>query len=145
VETFCGISWTYMKLRKADWIADKKINILFQIADEKHPDLPDIPLMGDFIRAPADRQVYNFLLAPQEFGRRSSRRRMCRPIGSAPYGLPLTAHSRIRPFWPTPRKPASKSSTGPARTWKRRCTGYSSRLRRTRSRAPRRSQDKRSS
>jgi tripartite-type tricarboxylate transporter receptor subunit TctC len=69
VETFCGIGWTYMKLRKADWIADKKINILFQIADEKHPDLPDIPLMGDFIRSPGDRQVYNFLLAPQEFGR----------------------------------------------------------------------------
>ena len=69
VETFCGIGWTYMKLRKADWIADRKINILFQIADEKHADLPDIPLMGDYIRSAADRQVYKFLLAPQEFGR----------------------------------------------------------------------------
>ena len=69
VETFCGIGWTYMKLRKADWIAEKKINILFQIADEKHPDLLDLPLMGDFIRSPADRQVYNFILAPQAFGR----------------------------------------------------------------------------
>src|SRR5262245_3748106 len=28
VESFCGIGWTYMKLRKADWIAGKKINIL---------------------------------------------------------------------------------------------------------------------
>ncbi len=69
VETFCGIGWTYMKLRKADWLAENKISILFQIAGEKHPDLPDIPLMGDFIRSPEDRQVYNFLLAPQEFGR----------------------------------------------------------------------------
>jgi tripartite-type tricarboxylate transporter receptor subunit TctC len=69
VESFCGIGWTFMKLRKAEWIAEKKINILFQIAGEKHPDLPDIPLMGDLIRGPADRQVYNFLLAPQEFGR----------------------------------------------------------------------------
>ena len=25
--------------------------------------------MGDLIRSPEDRQVYNFLLAPQEFGR----------------------------------------------------------------------------
>jgi tripartite-type tricarboxylate transporter receptor subunit TctC len=69
VETFCGIGWTYMKLRKADWIADKKINTLFQIAGEKHPDLPDIPLMGDLIRSAEDRQVFNFMLAPQEFGR----------------------------------------------------------------------------
>jgi tripartite-type tricarboxylate transporter receptor subunit TctC len=69
VETFCGIGWTYMKLRKADWLADRKINILFQIADEKHADLSELPLMGDLIRSPADRQVYNFLLAPQAFGR----------------------------------------------------------------------------
>jgi tripartite-type tricarboxylate transporter receptor subunit TctC len=69
VETFCGIGWTYMKLRKADWLAEKKINILFQIADEKHADLPGLPLIGDLIRSPADRQVYNFLLAPQAFGR----------------------------------------------------------------------------
>ena len=69
VESFCGIGWTYMKLRKADWIAEKKINILFHIAGEKHPDLRDNPLMGDFIRSSEDRQVYNFLLAPQEFGR----------------------------------------------------------------------------
>src|SRR5262249_8965037 len=66
---FCGIGWTYMKLRKADWIAEKKVNILFQIAGEKHPDLPDLPLMGGLIRSPADRQVYDFLLAPQEVGR----------------------------------------------------------------------------
>ena len=69
VETFCGIGWTYMKLRKADWLAENKISILFQIAGERHPDLPDLPLMGDLIRSPEDRQVYNFLLAPQEFGR----------------------------------------------------------------------------
>jgi tripartite-type tricarboxylate transporter receptor subunit TctC len=69
IETFCGIGWTYLKLRKADWVAEKKVNILFQIADEKHPDLANIPLMGDLIRTPEDRQVYKFLLAPQEFGR----------------------------------------------------------------------------
>lgn len=69
VETFCGLGWTYLKLRKADWIADKKVNILFHIAGDKHPDLTAVPLMGDFIRSPEDRQVYNFLLAPQQFGR----------------------------------------------------------------------------
>jgi hypothetical protein len=37
VEGFCAIGWTYLKLRKADWLAEKKINILFQMAD-KHPD-----------------------------------------------------------------------------------------------------------
>lgn len=69
LDTFCGIGWTYMKLRKTDWVIGKKINILFQIASQKHPDLPDVPLMGDFIRTPGDRQLYDFLLGPQQFGR----------------------------------------------------------------------------
>jgi tripartite-type tricarboxylate transporter receptor subunit TctC len=69
VETFCGIGWTYMKLRKADWLAEKKVNILFQIAAQKHPDLRNVPLMLDYMKTLADRQVFDFLLAPQQFGR----------------------------------------------------------------------------
>lgn len=66
---FCGIGWTFVKLRKGDWLRDKKINILFQISLEKHPDLPDVPAIIDHARTPADRQVFEFLFAPQEMGR----------------------------------------------------------------------------
>jgi tripartite-type tricarboxylate transporter receptor subunit TctC len=66
---FCGIGWTFVKLRKADWLRDKKINILFQIAMQKHPDLPHVPAIIDHARTPEDRKVFEFLFAPQEMGR----------------------------------------------------------------------------
>ncbi len=66
---FCGIGWTFVKLRKADWLAEKKINILFQISLQKHPDLPHVPAIIDHARTPDDRKVFEFLFAPQEMGR----------------------------------------------------------------------------
>jgi tripartite-type tricarboxylate transporter receptor subunit TctC len=66
---FCGIGWTFLKLRKGEWLRDKKVNILFQIAMSKHPDLPDVPLIIDHARTADDRKVFEFLFAPQEMGR----------------------------------------------------------------------------
>jgi tripartite-type tricarboxylate transporter receptor subunit TctC len=66
---FCGIGWTFVKLRKGDWLRDNKINILFQITMQKHPELPDVPLIIDHARTPDDRKVFEFLFAPQEMGR----------------------------------------------------------------------------
>jgi tripartite-type tricarboxylate transporter receptor subunit TctC len=66
---FCGIGWTFLKLRKADWLRDKKINILFQMALHKHPDIPDVPAIIDYAKTPDDRRVFEFLFAPQEMGR----------------------------------------------------------------------------
>ena len=48
VEGFCGIGWTYLKLRKADWVAQKKFNILFQMPLERHPDIADVPRIREF-------------------------------------------------------------------------------------------------
>ena len=69
VEGFCGIGWTFLKLRKGDWLKDKKINILYQMSLEKHPELPDVPAIIDHARTPDDRKVFEFLFAPQEMGR----------------------------------------------------------------------------
>ena len=69
VQGFCGIGWTYIKLRKAEWLATKKINILFQMALAKHADLPDVPLAQDLAKTPQDRALIDFLLAPQDMGR----------------------------------------------------------------------------
>jgi len=66
---FCGIGWTFLKLRKADWLRDKKINILFQISIHKHPELPTVPAIIDYAKTPEDRKVFEFLFAPQEMGR----------------------------------------------------------------------------
>ena len=69
VEGNCGLGWTFLKLRKADWLREHKINILFQWALHRPPDLPDVPLIIDSTRSPADRQVFELLLAPQDMGR----------------------------------------------------------------------------
>ena len=68
-EGFCGIGWTFVKLRKGDLLRDKKINILFQMSLEKHPELPHVPALIDQARTPEDRKVFEFLFAPQEMGR----------------------------------------------------------------------------
>ena len=66
---FCGIGWTFVKLRKGDWLRDKKINILFQMALNKHPEIPHVPAIIDHARTADDRKVFEFLFAPQEMGR----------------------------------------------------------------------------
>jgi tripartite-type tricarboxylate transporter receptor subunit TctC len=69
VEGFCAIGWTFVKLRKGDWLRDRKINVLFQMALRKHPEIADVPFIPDLARTPEDRQVFEFLFTPQEFGR----------------------------------------------------------------------------
>jgi tripartite-type tricarboxylate transporter receptor subunit TctC len=68
-EGFCGIGWTFLKLRKGDWLRDKKVNILYQMSMTKHPELPDVPAIIDYAKTPEDRKVFEFLFAPQEMGR----------------------------------------------------------------------------
>jgi tripartite-type tricarboxylate transporter receptor subunit TctC len=65
----CGLGWSVIKTRRQDWLKNNKINILFQMALEKHPDLPDVPLVLDYAKTPDDRKVLEFLFAPQEMGR----------------------------------------------------------------------------
>mgnify|MGYP003344174358 CR=1 FL=1 len=68
-QAFCGIGWTFVKLRKAEWLREKKINVLFQMALGKHPDIPEVPQVQELARTPADRQILDLLMAPQDMGR----------------------------------------------------------------------------
>jgi tripartite-type tricarboxylate transporter receptor subunit TctC len=85
-EGFCGIGWTFLKLRKADWLREKKVNILYQMSMTKHPELPDVPAIIDYAKTPEDRKVFEFLFAPQEMGR---------PF-FAPPGLPADRLAALR-------------------------------------------------
>jgi tripartite-type tricarboxylate transporter receptor subunit TctC len=69
VEGFCGIGWTFLKLRKGDWLRAGKVNILYQMSLEKHPELPHVPAIIDHVKTADDRKVFEFLFAPQEMGR----------------------------------------------------------------------------
>lgn len=69
VHGFCGVGWSFLKLRKSELLTENKIGVLFQIALTKAPDLQHIPLVQDLANTPEDRQVLEFLLAPQGMGR----------------------------------------------------------------------------
>lgn len=65
----CGLGWTVIKSRRQEWLTEHKINILFQMALDKHVDLPDVPLVLDYAKTPEDRLLLEFLFAPQKMGR----------------------------------------------------------------------------
>jgi tripartite-type tricarboxylate transporter receptor subunit TctC len=64
-----GIPWTNLKSQNADWLRDKKIRILAQLSADKHADLPDVPLVTDYVKSDEGRQVLALLYSRQEMGR----------------------------------------------------------------------------
>ena len=44
----CGWSWSSVISTQPGWLKEKKINVLVQLSLEKHPDLPDVPIITDF-------------------------------------------------------------------------------------------------
>jgi len=60
VEGWCG-QWLGWKLRKPDWVRDGKLLHLAQLASERSPDLPDVPLLSEFAKTDADRKMFEFV------------------------------------------------------------------------------------
>ena len=54
---------------RPDWLAEKKINVIVQIGQEKHPDLADVPLLRDLIVAPDMKQQIDLAFASLSMGR----------------------------------------------------------------------------
>jgi hypothetical protein len=62
-------SWASWKATHPDWIAQKKIYILVQVALARSPELADIPLMTELARNEDDRKVLAFVSADTEINR----------------------------------------------------------------------------
>jgi hypothetical protein len=69
IEGYPALFWSTFKSTKPEWLAQKKVNLLVQLALKKHPELPDVPLIFDFLETPEDRAAAELLLAPQLAGR----------------------------------------------------------------------------
>jgi tripartite-type tricarboxylate transporter receptor subunit TctC len=82
----CGWSWSSLLSAYANWIKDKKVNILAQFGLSKHADLPNVALVTDFARNDEERQALRLVFARQPLGR---------PF-SAPPGLPAERLSALR-------------------------------------------------
>jgi tripartite-type tricarboxylate transporter receptor subunit TctC len=65
----CGWSYSSIKAAHPDWLAEKKIAILVQLALAKHPELPDVPLITDLAKTKEEQQLLKFVFARQVMGR----------------------------------------------------------------------------
>jgi tripartite-type tricarboxylate transporter receptor subunit TctC len=83
---FCAWGWVPMQAIKGDWLRDGKFTVLFQIGLHKHPDHMDVPLVLELAKTPEQRQVLEFVVAPQTFAR---------PF-AAPPGLPADRAAALR-------------------------------------------------
>jgi tripartite-type tricarboxylate transporter receptor subunit TctC len=62
-------SWASMKSTHADWLRDRKINILFQVGPRREPDLPDVPLWSELGETESQRQILEILSGDAAVGR----------------------------------------------------------------------------
>ncbi len=69
VQAVHGISWSYIKTRKADWLRDKKIRILLQTGLHPHPDLKTVPPLFDLVESEEIRQVWELIFTPKLMSR----------------------------------------------------------------------------
>jgi tripartite-type tricarboxylate transporter receptor subunit TctC len=69
VQGRCGWSWSSVKSTHGAWLTEKKMAVLVQLALAKHPDLPDVPLIGEFAKTDEQRQILKLIFARQVMGR----------------------------------------------------------------------------
>jgi tripartite-type tricarboxylate transporter receptor subunit TctC len=55
--------------KRPDWIASKKVNVLFQGGVEPNPELKDVPFVNDMAKTEEQKQAIEFLYAGQGIGR----------------------------------------------------------------------------
>jgi tripartite-type tricarboxylate transporter receptor subunit TctC len=79
-------SLSNIRSRNAQMLRDGKIRLLMQTALKKSPDLPDVPLILDFVKTPEDRQVIEVFL---------SQKQAARPV-LAPPGIPADRVKALR-------------------------------------------------
>jgi hypothetical protein len=69
VDGLCGLSWSTIKTRHAEWLTNHSANILVQAALKKEPEIAAVPLATDLVRNPEQLQIVKLLLTSQAIAR----------------------------------------------------------------------------
>lgn len=69
VQGRCGWSWSSVVSTHMNWYKNKDINVLVQLALDKSPDLPDVPLITDLAKDQKQKQTLRLIFARQVMGR----------------------------------------------------------------------------
>ena len=86
VDGRCGFSWSSVRSTRQHWLDDGQINVLVQLALEKHPELPDVPLIIELAENETQRRILRLIMARLVLGR---------PF-VAPPGLPADRVAALR-------------------------------------------------
>jgi tripartite-type tricarboxylate transporter receptor subunit TctC len=69
VEGRCGWTWSSVKSTRQYWLDDGLINVFLQLGMERHPDLPDVPLILDFAENEDQEKILRLIMARGVLGR----------------------------------------------------------------------------
>ena len=69
VDGLCGLSWSTIKTRHAEWLSNHSANIIVQAALKKEPEIAAVPLATDLVSSPEQLQIIRLLLASQAMAR----------------------------------------------------------------------------
>ncbi|MGC2081542.1 MAG: hypothetical protein WA728_37090 [Xanthobacteraceae bacterium] len=69
VDGLCGLSWSTIRTRHAEWLTSHSVNIIVQAALKKEPEIASVPLATDLATRPEQRQIIRLLLASQAMAR----------------------------------------------------------------------------
>jgi tripartite-type tricarboxylate transporter receptor subunit TctC len=64
-----AITWTTLRADHPDWLSEKKVDVIVQLALKRSPDLPDVPSAMEYVNSEQDRRLYQLLFATLEAGR----------------------------------------------------------------------------
>jgi tripartite-type tricarboxylate transporter receptor subunit TctC len=65
----CGWSWSSVVATHQNWVKEKKIHVLVQLSLEKHPDMPNVPLVMDLAKTPEQKGILKVIFTRQVMGR----------------------------------------------------------------------------
>ena len=117
-----GVNWTKVKTAKAQWLREKKINVILQDLPTRGPDLQDVPALGELGDNAEAKQLLGLYANTGAIGRA-----FFAPPGLAPATAKVLrdgfiAMTRIRNSSPTPGRSMRTSMSAPARRCARRCS-----------------------
>jgi tripartite-type tricarboxylate transporter receptor subunit TctC len=69
VDGRCGWSWTSIQAEKSGWLAEKRLNLIVQLALVKARDLPHVPLVMDAAQTEQHKQILKLIFSRQTMGR----------------------------------------------------------------------------
>ena len=61
--------WSDLKFRKADWLRDTLVNLLFLVTDRRDPAYPDLPVAAELVPTQEGKRIIALFAAPSAIGR----------------------------------------------------------------------------